>query len=158
MKKKTAKPYQNSKLKNGGKRLVLVLEKNAYEKLKELSKNHHMPMTKYIETYILSHSSDLNTQSLVNYQALKKSLLVYMKNLNQVYKGLNATFNNLNQIAHHLNLQFLLQQENRVSTILSETSLKQIEKQLIYYAKETQSLKKVILNSLIGYKKIIPEN
>ncbi|MBH0233290.1 hypothetical protein I6414_07615 [Helicobacter pylori] len=156
--KKTAKPYQNSKLKNGGKCLVLVLEKNAYEKLKELSKNHHMPMTKYIETYILSHSSDLNTQSLVNYQALKKSLLVYMKNLNQVYKGLNATFNNLNQIAHHLNLQVLLQQENKVSTILSETSLKQIEKQLISYAKETQSLKKVILNSLIGYKKIIPEN
>ncbi|MGL2367056.1 hypothetical protein ACOWK4_06660 [Helicobacter pylori] len=153
--KKTAKPYQNSKLKNGGKRLVLVLEKNAYEKLKELSKNHHMPMTKYIETYILSHSSDLNTQ----YQALlKKSLLIYMKNLNQVYKGLNATFNNLNQIAHHLNLQVLLQQENKVSIILSETSLKQIEKQLTSYAKETQSLKKVILNSLIGYKKIIPEN
>ncbi|MCQ2837529.1 hypothetical protein JT224_06435 [Helicobacter pylori] len=156
--KETTKPYQNSKLKNGGKRLVLVLEKNAYEKLKELSKNHHMPMTKYIETYILSHSRDLNTQSLVNYQALKKSLLVYMKNLNQVYKGLNATFNNLNQIAHNLNLQVLLQQENKVSTILSETSLKQIEKQLISYAKETQSLKKVILNSLIGYKKIIPEN
>ncbi|RKV19829.1 hypothetical protein KVL37_02290 [Helicobacter pylori] len=156
--KKIIKPYQNSKLKNGGKRLVLVLEKNAYEKLKELSKNHHMPMTKYIETYILSHSSDLNTQSLVNYQAVKKSLLVYMKNLNQVYKGLNATFNNLNQIAHHLNLQVLLQQEHKVSTILSETSLKQIEKQLISYAKETQSLKKVILNSLIGYKKIIPEN
>ncbi|WP_243877293.1 hypothetical protein [Helicobacter pylori] len=81
-----------------------------------------------------------------------------MKNLNQVYKGLNATFNNLNQIAHHLNLQVLLQQENKVLTILSETSLKQIETQLISYAKETQSLKKVILNSLIGYKKIIPEN
>ncbi|MCQ2949251.1 hypothetical protein JT121_04730 [Helicobacter pylori] len=155
---KTTKPYQNSKLKNGGKRLVLVLEKNAYEKLKELSKNHHMPMTKYIETYILSHSNDLNTQSLVNYQALKKSLLVYMKNLNQVYKGLNATFNNLNQIAHHLNLQVLLQQENKVPTILSETSLKQIETQLVSYAEETQSLKKVILNSLIGYKKIILEN
>ncbi|GAA7984478.1 hypothetical protein VN1035_13680 [Helicobacter pylori] len=144
--KKNTKPYQNSKLKNGGKRLVLVLEKNAYEKLKEL------------ETHILSHSSDLNTQSLVQYQALKKSLLVYMKNLNQVYKGLNATFNNLNQIAHHLNLQVLLQQENKVSTILSETSLKQIETQLISYAKETQILKKVILNSLIGYKKIIPES
>ncbi|WQU44076.1 hypothetical protein KVD81_02900 [Helicobacter pylori] len=156
--KKTTKPYQNSKLKNGGKRLVLVLEKNAYEKLKELSKNHHMPMTKYIETYILSHSNDLNTQSLVNYQALKKSFLFYMKNLNQVYKGLNATFNNLNQIAHHLNLQVLLQQENKVSTILSETSLKQIETQLISYAKETQILKKVILSSLIGYKKIIPES
>ncbi|WP_235444645.1 hypothetical protein [Helicobacter pylori] len=81
-----------------------------------------------------------------------------MKNLNQVYKGLNATFNNLNQIAHHLNLQVLLQQENKVSTILSETSLKQIETQLISYAKETQILKKVILNSLIGYKKIIPES
>ncbi|WP_367699163.1 hypothetical protein [Helicobacter pylori] len=81
-----------------------------------------------------------------------------MKNLNQVYKGLNATFNNLNQIAHHLNLQVLLQQENKVSTILSETSLKQIETQLISYAKETQFLKKVILSSLIGYKKIIPES
>ncbi|WP_231593273.1 hypothetical protein [Helicobacter pylori] len=71
---------------------------------------------------------------------------------------MNATFNNLNQIAHHLNLQVLLQQENKVSTILSETSLKQIETQLISYAKETQILKKVILNSLIGYKKIIPES
>ncbi|GAA7368870.1 hypothetical protein MM0342_15020 [Helicobacter pylori] len=66
--------------------------------------------------------------------------------------------NNLNQIAHHLNLQVLLQQENKISTILSETSLKQIETQLISYAKETQFLKKVILSSLIRYKKIIPES
>lgn len=30
-------------------------------------------MTKYIETRILSHSSDLNIQSLAQYQAVKKN-------------------------------------------------------------------------------------
>lgn len=39
---------------------MLVLEKNVYEKFKELFKNYYMFMIKYIEICILSYFSDFN--------------------------------------------------------------------------------------------------